>query len=310
MPPNTEMREMVLNHVSLRSPDHHTALCWLKDVAIGMAQLLPIAQPSLRTHLPIHEIRIAPDLSLFDAYIALKKTGAREESVFLMRLSAKYPLESEIEAEVRDRFLACEGHEIPSDDWKPLVLCVITNWIAIGLPSVPNWDKDQLTIDFDELLPDGSIEETSETIDNLARSEHASSKCERHRARFLDQDSFAVWEKKHEVFSNLIFGPDVKPPPEFLGSTVRRLAELDKSAAEWRNIGGPVPPWTCKVTPESQSVRNNPTLLNERRFRSRHGTRDLFEWHARIGSKFRIHLRFDTGSREIEIGYIGPHLPL
>ena len=301
---------MVLNHASFRAPDHHTALCWLKDVANGMAQLQTIAQPSLRMHLPIHEIRIAPDLSLFDAYIALRKTGARDESVFLMRLSAKYPLESDIESNVRDRFLACEGHQIPSDDWKPLVLCVITNWIAIGLPSVPDWDKDQLTIDFDELLPDGSIEETSETIDNLSRSEHASSICERHRARFLDQNPFAIWEKKHEAFPNLFFGPDVKPPPEFLGNTVRRLAELDNAAAEWRNIGGPVPPWTCKVTPESQSVRNNPTLLNERRFRSRHGTWELFEWHARLGSKFRIHLLFDAGSREIEIGYIGPHLPL
>ena len=107
---------MVLNHASFRAPDHHTALCWLKDVANGMAQLQTIAQPSLRMHLPIHEIRIAPDLSLFDAYIALRKTGARDESVFLMRLSAKYPLESNIESNVRDRFLACEGHQIPSDD--------------------------------------------------------------------------------------------------------------------------------------------------------------------------------------------------
>ena len=310
MPPNTNVREMVLNHTSLRSPDRHTALCWLKDVAIGITQLRPIAQPSLRTHHPIHEIRIAPDLSLFDAYIALKKTGAREESVFLMRLSAKYPLESEIEVEVRDRFLACEGHEIPSDDWKPLVLCVITNWIAIGFPSVPDWDKDQLTIDFDELLPDGSIEETSETIDNLARSEHASSICERHRARFLDQDPFAIWQKKHEVFPNLFFGPDVIPPPEILGVAIRRLVDLDKAAAEWRNVGGPAPQWPCKVTPESRSVRNNEQLRTARVFRSRTGTLKFFEWHARIGSGFRIHLHFDADTREIEIGYIGIHLPL
>lgn len=301
---------MVLNHASLTSPDRHTALTWLRDLAIGMTQLRSIAQSSLRTHLPIHEIRITPDLSLFDAYIELKRVGAREESVFLMRLSAKYPLESEILPEVRDRFLACEGQEIPLEDWKPLVLCVITNWIAIGFPSVPDWDKDRLSVEFNELLPNGSIEATSETIDNLARSEHACLIIERHRAAQLDQDPLAVWEQRDETFPNLCFGPDVEPPPEILGIAIRRLAELEKSVAEWRDVGGAAPRWRCKVTPESESVRYNVTLLNTRRFRSRHGTRELFEWHARIGSGFRIHLRFNAETKDVEIGYIGPHLPL
>ena len=302
---------MVLNHASLMSPDRHTALSWLKDLAVGMAQLQRIAQSSLRTHLPIHEINITSNLSLFDAFIELKRGGAREESVFLMRLTAKFPLESEILPEVRDRFLACEGQKMPSEDWKPLVMCVITNWIAIGFPSIPDWDKDQLKVDFNELLPDGSIEEASETIDNLARSSHANSICERHRVAFFEhQDSSVVWAQRDELFPNLFFGPDVEPPPEILGAAIRRLAELDKSAAEWCRVGGAAPRWTCKVTPESESVRNNPTLLNERWFRSRHGTRLLFEWHARIGSGFRIHLRFDARTRQVEIGYIGPHLPL
>ena len=42
------MREMVLNHASLAAPDRHTALAWLKDLAIGMAQLQRIAQSILR----------------------------------------------------------------------------------------------------------------------------------------------------------------------------------------------------------------------------------------------------------------------
>jgi hypothetical protein len=43
---------------------------------------------------------------------------------------------------------------------------------------------------------------------------------------------------------------------------------------------------------------------------SSQGTQKLFEWHARFGSSGRIHLRFDPSSYEVEIGYIGPHLPL
>ena len=67
-----------------------------------------------------------------------------------------------------------------------------------------------------------------------------------------------------------------------------------------------------KVTPESQSVRDykKGKLLEARRFRAASGERVLFEWHARFGGGARIHLRFDARVREIEIGYVGVHLPM
>ena len=55
---------------------------------------------------------------------------------------------------------------------------------------------------------------------------------------------------------------------------------------------------------------SHPTLREARRFRSVKGTRVIFEWHARFGSGGRIHLRFDAGVREVEVGYVGDHLPL
>ena len=301
---------MVLNHASLTAPDYHTALCWLKDLAIGMNQLKKIVKSSLRTRLHEHEIWILPNLSLYDAYRALKRTGAREEARFLMRLSTKSPLLNEVESDVRARFLGCEGRQIPLEDCEPLILCAIANWIAVGFPSNPVWDSDQLTISFNELLSDGSLQETRKKIDNLARSEHARSICERHRATIIDQNPSAVWEQKGAMFPHLDFGPDVKRPPTVLKSALKKLAELDRSAAEWRVVGGPAPNWACKVTRESETVRNNERLLNARRFRSHLGTSELFELHARIGSGFRIHLRIDAATKEVEIGYIGPHLPL
>ena len=54
---------------------------------------------------------------------------------------------------------------------------------------------------------------------------------------------------------------------------------------------------------------SDPRLSAARMFRSHDGTRKLFEWHAKFGS-LRIHLLFDAGFRTVEIGYIGPHLPL
>lgn len=307
------MREMVLNHASLTSPDRRAALGWLKDTAVGMAQLVlnGVVQSSLRTSFPVYQIDCLPDYSLSQAYQDLRKDGARDEHLFLMRLSTRCPLLSEVQLDVKNRFLSCEAKELPPEDGEPLVLCAITDWIAVGFPSDSVWNGDRLTVNFEELLPDESFEEASETIDNLAQSVHACSICERHREALLQYRSpLESWSRREEAFPNLIFGPDVEIPTRGSSPIVKRLIELDRSVAEWGNVGGASPRWRCKVTPESNRVKNDRRLLDERRFRSQNGTRELFEWHARVGNGIRIHLRFDPGSREVEIGYIGPHLPL
>ena len=307
------MREMVLNHASVVSPNSHTAVEWLKDVGTGMAQLVAkgVAESSLRMCRHPSEINCVLGCSLFDAYLELLKDGDRDKGKFLMRLSEKRPLLSDVELDVKDRFLACEAKDLSPEDGEPLVFCAITDWIAVGFPSAPGWDHDCLTVSFNELLPDGSIEETSETIDNLTRSVHALSICERRHAILLRCLSpLALWERREEVFQNLIFGPDVKIDPEFFGPTVKKLIALDESAAKWRKVGGNVPPWTCTVTPETVNLMKNPKLREARRFKSQGGTRELFPWHAKFSNGRRIHLRFNADSRKIEIGYIGPHLPL
>ncbi len=307
------MREMVLNHASVQAPDRHTAVGWLKDVSTGILQLASkkVTQSSLRMQRPTQDIDCLPGYSLFDAYQDLRRSGARDEYGLLLHMSTKYPLLREVEFGVSDRFQACEAKQLPSEDGEPLVLCAITNWIAVGFPSDPTWDNDRLTVRFNELLPDESIEETSEIIDNLTRSVHAHPICERYRTDLLrDQSISELWQRRQEVFPNLIFGPDVELPPEHAQTIINRLVELDESAAKWREVGGTLPPWTCKVTPESSSLMDDRKLREARRFRSHRGTRELFEWHARFGSNGRIHLRLDAGSQEIEIGYIGPHLPM
>ena len=312
------MREMVLNHASLDSPDQHTAVDWLKDLAIGMAHLVDgnIAESYLRSSQSLYETFCLPEWSLWDAIQELRARSARDEHLFLVRLSTKVPLLSDVGHDVADRFRACEAKTLPPKDGEPLVLCAITDGIAVGFPSDPIWDQDQVTISFNELLPDGSIQEASETIDNLTRSAHALPICERHLADLRQfANSAELWERREEAFPNLVFGPDIERNLTTLDSStlpivVKRLVGLDESAREWADTGGTMPSWKCKVTPESPRVKDNPRLLNARRFKSYHGTQELFEWHARFGSGGRIHLRFDPSSYEVEIGYIGPHLPL
>ena len=312
------MREIVLNHASLRASDQHTVVDYLKDMAVGMSTLARdgVVQTILRMSQSIYETRCLADWSLFDAYQELRRRGARDEYLFLVRLSAKLPLLSDAGRDVADRFLLCEASTLPTGDGEPLVLCAITDGVAVGFPSEPVWDRDQITIDFNELLPDEHFTRASETIDNLTRAVHAGPIGERHRADLRQfKDVAALWRTREEAFPNLLFGPDVARQLQAVGAgllsaVVKRLASLDESAGEWSVAGGATPRWKCNVTPESDTVMNHSVLREARRFRSHHGTRELFEWHARFGSGGRIHLRFNPHGREVEIGYIGRHLPL
>ena len=312
------MREMVLNHASVSVPgsNHHEISAWLRELAEGMRRLVEseVVLKSLRTAHALYETQCLPGYSLFDAYLALRSAGLREEFRLLMGLTDKQPLLTEVEPDVEDRFLACEEQTLPPGDGEPLVFCAITDGIAVGFPSAPEWDRDRVTVHFDELLPDETIEPTSEEIDQLTRSVHAGPICDRHRDRIrAGSDPVTLWENHEAIFPNLVFGPGVednfKRTAHLFPTIIGKLVALDRSAEEWRAKGGPEPPWRTKVSPERADRMRNAAFRAARQFRSHSGTIETFEWHARYGDSGRIHLRFDPETRVVEIGYIGPHLP-
>ena len=312
------MRELVLNHASLCAADSRAAVGFLKDIAKGMSQLVRdgVAGYALRTAQEMAEVTCAPKCSLWNVMHALPRAGARDEYGFLLRMTTKAPLLAGVPEDVEHRFLTCEAWRYSPDDGAPLLYCALTGGIAVGFPTSPEWDCDRLAIEFDELLPDETFSDESENIDHLARTTHAEPVCRRHK-QLLRSHSTAreVWTNRGAAFPNLVFGPDVESQIvggllASLHTIVGRLGELDDAAGAWRDTGGAMPSWRCKVTNESQRVRNNPNLRQARAFRTRSGERELFMWHARFGSGGRIHLRFDAERLEVEIGYIGPHLPL
>ena len=308
------MREMVLNHASIVSPDEHTCLRWLQDLAVGMTTLIghSVVDSALRASVPLEEVWYSPSYSFRDAMHSLKAT-ARDESVFLLRLATKAPLLVNLDAAIKDQFLACETASLSPDDGAPLLICAIQGWITVSFPSKPDWERDTLTVRFRELLPGDEWREAQEAIDNLACAGHAALICDRHRSGILSNlTPMQQWERRDETFPNLLFGLDVNASARKSGQLteiLHRLQRLNDGAAPWQKIGGPKPPWSSEVTRESEGTMNAPMLISRRVFRSHDGARKLFDWHAKFGS-MRIHLNFDAASRSVEIGYIGPHLPL
>ena len=316
------MREMVLNHASLSAPDEYTALQWLKDLADGMIELSKtrVVHSVLRKSHDLYSIQCYPYESLWDAYRDLDREGWGQEYLFLMQLADKSPLLKDVDEEIKDRFrlceaVGCEAKALSPEDGKPLVLCAITDGVAVGFPSEPIWERDQLDVRFNELIED-SIDEVVETIDNLTRSAHAKPILERHRADLRECSNYKeLWNNRVAIFPSLLFSPEVERQLErldhaLLRTIINKLASLDEAAGEWRGKGGPSPQWRSHVTDETGSVKNNPRLRDARIFRSCNGSSEAFMWHARYGYSGRIHLRFDASTYEVEIGYIGPHLPL
>ena len=307
-------REMVLNHASVyaQSVSRGCVSNWLRDIVKGVTALQgrQVVGSGWRMSKLPPEIVCQPGYTLWDAFLELRNSGHRDDYAFLAGLSARTPLLGGVPSDVRSRYLGCEGLSLTPEEGDPLLLCAIWDSVAVGLPSESAWDKDRVTVEFRELLPDESWADGTEQIDNLTRLAHADPIFRRHQERSARSMDFqSLWASRKKVFPDLMFGPGVEGNLEKeankLPAIVGKLIDLDRAAADWQ--AGPAPKWRSHVTDESQSVRQNPKLSKERRFRSQDGTTRLFNWHARVGGDVRIHFRIDGVKGEVEIGYIGSH---
>ena len=320
------MRQFVLNHASLVAERQADVVPLLRDVVGGMTMLLNknVANPILRMYSENPQIQCPASLSLNDLIWsdALKKE--RDLRYFLIGVISKTSLLDNLEENYKDRFIGCEylsssssvGRSISltPDEGAPLVLCAVTDWIATGF-ATNDWDCEQIVVHFSELQDDSSIENVSELVDNLTRDSHASFIIRTHYSKIqsaLSKDTF--WDSKYSAFPSLKFGHDVKKhisnlQVRDLSPLIKKLASLDQSCEQWKNEDLDFPKFNCKVSKESESVRNSPNLYNLRVFASSDGSQKFFEWHARFGSSGRIHFRILEDIKNIEIGYVGPHLP-
>ena len=309
------MREMVLNHVSLRARNRHEAQSRLTNISLGMIDLASkgVVERGLRSSRCLSTIYLFDNFSLRDAIYFLKQ---KDIKMFLLRLSTKSPLLVDAAKEFAEKFRGCQERKFSQEDGNPLLFCALTNSIAVGFPSDAIWLRDQIKVEFDELRDDESISHEMEFVDNLTQHEHAKCICQRHQTDLSGQieNLMELWRKREEIFPNLCFGPEVeehlrKLDNGILHRLIKKLALLDEAAKKWPSHGGPQPPWgKCQVSSESQSVRENPRWAKERIFRSYSGCDKTFELHARLGD-MRIHLCLDASLHEVEIGYIGRHLP-
>ena len=315
------MRDLVLNHASLTPPTSHAAIDWLNEIVkciaylgnkrVSSGEAIRVGDPAagwLDQILCEDGSRVVVDSQL-----------GRDESRRLRRLRER-SLEYQVDAELASRLRGCEATGCPQvdlnqDNGTPLLLAAFIRGIAISYPSHPTWENDRLRVKFDELSESGEVHDNSIDLDNLSFRTNAKSIADRHqdhmRRSASTPDEF--WQTKDVAYPHLKFGKDVKEQLAKVNrarfpDAMRNLATLNDYAEQWPSTKGPAPPWGNFVRSESETVRNNPDLANQRVFTSSDGGKESYFLHTNFSKGDRIHLRIDRATFLVEIGYIGPHL--
>ncbi|MER7444559.1 hypothetical protein [Micromonospora avicenniae] len=183
--------------------------------------------------------------------------------------------------------------------------------LALSLRLAACWDTTELTIIRRRLVDDGALVDDEVEVRHACSPDHVPG----HRQWFVESalarihTPAALWEAREDIFPHLRFLPRVAedlnalPSAGWFDPVKERLAELEKSAADWR--GDPSVPlqWQSHITPDSD------TRKELSRFTDLDGASYLFDWHARFTpGAGRLHFRIDKENHMLVVAYIGRKL--
>jgi hypothetical protein len=307
------VRETVLNSACISGsiPSIDEAAVLVSDVESGIAALIfaGYALSQMRLHVSVSEIGLAVGTTLYDTLIHLVKTTS-DKGRLVLSMATKFPVEEDLED---DAFAALVEWRLPQHpDCLPLLLCACSGRLAVSLTNDPTWQIDPLPL---ELVKDptqpGIVEIVN--VDNIYSQAGTKALIERLKGNEFNAITPSdLWGKRNVYFPHLDFAPRVHKDLTNLGdyftSAADRLMKIEKATALWAVTGGPSPTYLSKVTGESAATMNK--YGSYRVFTSCDGHEAVFEKHARLPDGMRLHLRELPSSLRVEIGYIGPHLPI
>jgi hypothetical protein len=307
------MRECVLNSAcvdgSLTSITEAATL--VSDVESGIAALIDAgyALPQMRLHVSVSEILLAGKTTLYDTLIHLVRTTS-DMGRLLLRMATKFPVEEDLEDQAFTALV--EWKLLDHPECLPLLLCACSGRFSVSFTTDPAWRIDPLVLRFARNQNRLDVVEIA-TIDNVYSKSGTIGLIDRLKAdEFNATTPVSLWANRGISFPSLDFAPRVQSDLVNLGESFRnaadRLMEIENATAIWATNGGPAPKYLSKITGESEATMNK--YGSYRIFQSSNGKMEIFEKHARLPNGTRLHLREIYSSRRVEIGYIGPHLPI
>ncbi len=307
--------EMVLNELSLRTPaaDIPTAQQLMSELISTVRQATSTGvKRVLRTSDEINIIELAPSYPV--ARWRNDPTVDREQRSFFRTLTAKAPFWTDVAEEIKNNFdLSQVWHQ--GEEARGLGFAVVIDALAVSLISETRWDCSRLELEIRRLDENEDLIDERLELSHVSRSSHVQEHTawinNRIRSRVLD--GLELWNRKDELFPNLIFCEAVGEQVHSLGAensilqlVKNRLSELEDYCKIWTDEAFE-PKSLRNVSPESQVTLQNPKYSKERTFLCPDGNERIFSWHAKLSFGWRIYF-FPQEPGKIIIGYVGCHL--
>ncbi len=191
----------------------------------------------------------------------------------------------------------------------------VFNALAVSLRAEPCWDYSRLELEVRRLDENEDLIDERLEIFHVSCSNHVQEHTDwiNNRIRARVRDGLELWNRKDELFPNLIFcevvGEQVqslRAENPMLRLVKNRLSELEDYCKIWTDEAFE-PKSLRNVSPESQVTLQNPKYSKERTFLCPDGKQRVFSWHAKLSLGWRIYF-FPNEQRKMIIGYVGCHL--
>ena len=188
--------------------------------------------------------------------------------------------------------------------------------LSISLPSSEDWEVHMIDIQTQWLDNIEDLVSQGVQIPHASNSFHIDELAGwiENRLKAGVQNGEDLWNRREELFSNLIFCNHVakqifplQPGDPLFRQVVKRLFELQTYCSAWNEGAFTPDQLPFKATVESESTMQQ--YSKERTF-SCHGENEItFTWHGRMTpGAWRIYFDPTIGPGMMQIGYIGPKL--
>jgi hypothetical protein len=208
-----------------------------------------------------------------------------------------------------------------------LQAAVVYQTYLLSMPSAIPWNQAKITVWVDTLQKDELVRQTQQ-VPNVCGGQslatHDSALTDLKRKCIAGRPE--LWENRVDLFPHLAFLPRLSGNQLLRGNcrtdiwnkAYRALEALDRFAEVWQanrqlvyqstqlaDYGMP-----CDVSGESASTLQNKKTRAMREFWLPTGNKVCFSEHAKLPGGVRLHFYPDTETRQLYIGYLGPHLPV
>lgn len=180
------------------------------------------------------------------------------------------------------------------------------------------WKSNSISGNYSFINQSGEVQNEPRIIDNINTITPGNDVADFQREKIIEEISSGqdLWESRHKLYPNLVLCDNVKDQlyqdsEKFhILAVMKRLQHLQNYFSKYHEAYNP-DELGFDARTESESVKTNPKLKNERKFRLPNGTEEYFFDHIGFTGKYkggRIYFLPDCKNQRCYIGYVGQHL--